>query len=105
MNVERKILEYLKNNDKGKFVDVSLIDEDYYLIYEIVSDLQGRNLIVIENRNPRDFVAFGITNKINGINAKINAKGREYLYCLNNPKRNCTESKNKRFWKMAYFFG
>ncbi|MEN8124462.1 MAG: hypothetical protein ABFR32_04965 [Bacteroidota bacterium] len=105
MNLELKILEYLKKNDKGNFVDVSLIDENYYLISEAINDLQGRNLIVIENKKPRDFEAFGITEKVNSINVKINAKGKEYLYCLNNPKGNCEESSKKRFWKMAYFFG
>ena len=105
MNLERKILEYLKVNDTGNFVDVSLIDENYYLISEAINDLQGKNLIVIENRKPRDFGAFGISDKVNSINVKINSKGKEYLYCLSNPKKDCTESSNKRFWKMAYFFG
>ncbi len=105
MNLERKILEYLKNNDKGNFVDISSIDENYYLISEAINNLQGRNLIIIDNKNPRDFGAFGIHDKVNSINVKINAKGKEYLYCISNPINDCTKSNKKRFWKMAYFFG
>lgn len=105
MNLERKILEYLKKNDKGNYINISLIDENYNLISETINNLQGRNLIVVEFRKHRNFGAFGIIDKVNSINAKINARGKEYLYCLNNPKRDCRENRKERFWKIAYFFG
>ncbi len=105
MNVELKILEYLVNNDNGSFVNVSLIDENYHLITRVIDNLLGRNLIIAENRNPRDFGAFGITNKVDSINVKINSNGREYLYCLTSTKSDCSKSSKKRIWEMAYFFG
>ncbi|MEN8186350.1 MAG: hypothetical protein ABFR05_04385 [Bacteroidota bacterium] len=108
MIIEKKILEYLNENDNGGFINISSVDIDYNLLKTSVEILRGRNQIVLDANKPRNFEAFGISNlKRKRINAKINSKGKEYLYCLRKSgESNCEETKKKkRFWKLAYFFG
>jgi hypothetical protein len=107
MKLEHKILEYLKDHDDGRFMDVSLIDKDYELVKEMVSTLKGRNLIVVENTKPRNLEFFGIpSNRINRIKVKINSNGKAFLFGLKNKKKSPKVEQNRRgFWNMAYFFG
>ncbi len=107
MIIEKKILEYLHENDRGRFIDVSSVNLNYDELKSSVENLNSRKFIVLEQNKPRNFEAFGITNnRIRKINAKINSRGEEYLFCLNNSgNENCRKSKKNRFWKLAYFFG
>jgi hypothetical protein len=107
MKLENKILEYLKDHDDGRFIDVSLIDKDYELVKETVSVLKGKNLIVVENTKPRNLEFFGIpNNRISRIKVKINSNGKAFLFGLKNKKKGPrNEQSRKSFWKMAYFFG
>ncbi|RUA11079.1 MAG: hypothetical protein DSY82_04025 [Flavobacteriia bacterium] len=107
MKLEQKILEYLKDHDDGRFMDVSLIDNNYELVKEAVSILKGKNLIVVENTKPRNLEFFGIpNNRISRIKVKINSNGKAFLFGLRNKKNGVNMEQNKKsFWKMAYFFG
>jgi hypothetical protein len=107
MKLEYKILEYLKDHDDGRFIDVSLIDKDYELVKKMVSILKGKNLIVVENTKPRNLEFFGIpNNRISRIKVKINSNGKAFLFGLRNKKNSSKIEQNRRsFWKMAYFFG
>lgn len=107
MKLEYKILEYLKDHDDGRFIDVSLIDKDYKLVKETVSVLKGKNLIVVENTKPRNLEFFGIpSNRISRIKVKINSNGKAFLFGLKNKKNGLKAGQSKNsFWKMAYFFG
>ena len=107
MKLEQKILEYLKDHDDGRFMDVSLIDKNYELVKEAVSILKGKNFIVVENTKPRNLEFFGIpSNRISRIKVKINSNGKAFLFGLKNKKNGVNMGQNKKsFWKMAYFFG
>ncbi len=107
MKLEQKILEYLKDHDDGRFIDVSLLDKDYELVKETVSILKGKNLIVVEKIKPRNLEFFGIpNNRISRIKVKINSNGKAFLFGLKNKKNDINLRQNKKsFWKMAYFFG
>ena len=107
MTLEHKILDYLKARDGAGFVDVSLVDDNYDMVVETVESLKGRNLITVQRRNPINLRAFGLSNKVlNPIKIKINSRGREYLYHLNNPKKGIPVSpkKKRKFWKLTHFF-
>ncbi len=105
MKLEYKILEYLKDHDDGRFMDVSLIDKNYELVQKAVSSLKGKNYIVVEDTKPRNLEFFGIpSNRINRIKVKINSNGKAFLFGLNH-KRNNPKAERKSFWKMAFFLG
>ena len=106
MNLEFKILSHLINNDKGKFVDVTFIDENYSSLIEALIELKGNNFIVIDETKPRNFMAFGISNqRIHKIRAKINVKGKIYYQSLHNKSINTEQNiEKKRRFKLAHFF-
>jgi len=106
MNLEFKILSHLFNNDKGKFVDVTFLDENYSSLIESLIELKGNNYIVIDETKPRNFSAFGISNqRTHKVRAKSNTKGKIYFQSLNN-RLNKTEQniEKKRSFKLAHFF-
>ena len=106
MNLEYTILEYLNVNDKGKFIDISSLNEDYSSLIEALIELKGKNRIVIDEVKPRNFTAFGISNqRKHHIRAKINMNGKIYYQSLNNKFNKTEESfeKKSRF-KLAHFF-
>jgi len=106
MNLEYTILEHLIVNDNGKFVDITLLDEDYSSLIEALIELRGKNRIVLDETKQRDFTAFGISNqRKHHIRAKINMRGKVYYQNLNN-KINKTEEiiETKRIFKLVHFF-
>ncbi len=106
MNLEFKILSHLFNNDKGKFVDVTFLDENYSSLIESLIELKGNNYIVIDETKPRNFAAFGISNqRIHKVGAKINTKGKNYFQNLNNSLNKTEQNiEKKRSFKLAHFF-
>lgn len=106
MNLEFKILSHLFNNDKGKFVDVTFLDENYSSLIESLIELKGNNYIVIDETKPRNFAAFGISNqRIHKVGAKINTKGKNYFQSLNNSLNKTEQNiEKKRSYKLAHFF-
>lgn len=104
MVIEKKILEFLHINEKGTYLDVSLVDDDYELIKEAVAYLKSNHLIVVDEKRPRNLEAFGISgNRIRSINAKINNRGRDYLKSLMNPKQtDSSRSRRRNFWRFAF---
>ncbi|MDH3323930.1 MAG: hypothetical protein OEM04_13125 [Flavobacteriaceae bacterium] len=107
MKLEFKILDFLNSNNNERFVDITFIDENYEQIKDACKSLSGRNLVVIDSSQSRDFEAFGISNqRIKRIKAKINMNGRIYLHSLKNNSGefalNSKRRKNK--WKLSYFF-
>lgn len=104
MKLEYEILNYLNSHDNGKTVDVTFIEDDYDAIREMLNELKGRNLVVLDHNNLRDFEAFGISNNRKKIlKAKINTNGRIYLYDLKDSV-DTQKKKEKKVWKLSYLF-
>jgi len=104
MKLEYEILNYLNSHDNGKTVDVTFIEDDYDAIREVLNELKGRNLVVLDHNNIRDFEAFGISNNRKKIlKAKINTNGRIYLHTLNDVV-DTQKKKRKNIWKLSYLF-
>jgi len=106
MDLEYNILNHLFNNDNGKFIDVSFLNEDYSSLIEALIELKGNNFIVIDEVSPRNFAAFGISNqRKHRIGAKINIKGKIYYQSLHNKLHRSEQiSEKKRRFKLAHFF-
>lgn len=107
MKLESKILEYLNNNDNGKFIDITFILENYNSLKDTSELLHEKNLILLDENSSRDFEAFGISNeRVKRIRAKIKINGKVYLDNIKNKEREFaldTKGKEKRR-KFAYFF-
>ena len=104
MKLEYSILEHLSENDDGKFVDLTFIDEDYFSLQNAVNELKGKNLILVETRD-RDFEAFGIGNdRKRSIKAKIKMNGRVYFQSLKNINKIGSIGDGKNKWSLSYFF-
>jgi hypothetical protein len=104
MKLEFDILNYLNSHDSGNTVDVTFIEDDYNAVREALIELKGRNLIVLDHNNLRDFEAFGISNERKRLlKAKINTNGKIHLHEL---RKAVDEQKNKRksVWKLSYLF-
>jgi len=106
MKLEHTVLDYLNNNDSGKFVDIAFIDEDYRQLKETVVNLKAKNLIVLEGLDLRNFIAFGIVERtVKSIKAKIKTEGKVHLHALNNGSKELLDTtKRKRKWQLSYFF-
>lgn len=106
MSLEYDILGYLSNNDNGKFVDITLLDENYSSLIETLIELKGNNYIVIDESKPRSFKAFGISDqRKHSIRAKIKIKGKIYYQHLYNKLNNTNQKiEEKRRFKLAHFF-
>ena len=104
MKLEYEILNYLNSHDNGKTVDVTFIEDDYDAIREVLNELKGRNLVVLDHNNIRDFEGFGISNNRKKIlKAKINTNGRIYLHDLKDSV-DTQKKKGKKIWKLSYLF-
>ncbi len=106
VKLESLILDYLNKNDNGKFIDITFIDDNYLALNETLNLLKGKNLILIDENNSRDFEAFGITNhREKNVSAKIKMNGKIYLHSLKKINQ-LTEAakKSKRSWKFASLF-
>jgi hypothetical protein len=83
MLLEKKILNYLNNNDNGKTIDVTFIDDNYNALNQVITDLNAKNFVIIDEYSARDFEAFGISNqRKRRLKAKINTNGKIYLHSL-----------------------
>jgi len=105
MKLEYSILEHLSNNDNGKFIDITFIDDDYDSLRSTLDELKGRYLILVEENSGRDFEAFGIgNNRKRSIKAKILMNGRIYLHSLKNKQIGTSENNGRRNrWSLSYF--
>jgi hypothetical protein len=106
MKLEYSILEHLSNNDNGKFIDVTFIEDDYNSLRSSLNELKGKNMILMEKNSGRDFEAFGIGNdRKKPIKAKIKMNGRVYFHSIKSKNDASSEMdgrKNK--WSLSYFF-
>lgn len=105
MKLEYSILEHLSNNDNGKFIDVTFIQDDYDSLTRTLDELKGRNMILLEDTG-RDFEAFGIGNdRKKSVKAKIKMNGRIYFHSMKikNGQGSDLGSKKSR-WSLSYFF-
>lgn len=104
MNLERKILEFLYENDNGTYQDIAFLDDNFEAIREAVWKLKNENLLVLDENKPRNLEHFGINNnRIFTIKVKINDKGRYYLENLRNSNKNETSRPGRKsFWRFAF---
>jgi len=105
MKLEYTILEYLNDRDDGGFVDVTFVHEDYHALLDALDELEGRNLIVVQNAG-RDFGAFGITNdRPKSVKAKIKLNGQAYFHSLRGIEKFKKElrSKKRSRWNLSHF--
>lgn len=104
MKLEYSILEYLNNNDNGKFIDITFIEEDYTNLMEVLDELKGKNMVLVDDKSGRDFEAFGIGNdRKKSVKAKIKMNGRVHLHTLYEKNRASNASRKNR-WSLSYFF-
>ncbi len=105
MKLEYSILEHLSNNDNGKFVDITLIEDDDVSLRKTLEELQGRNMILVDDYSTRDFEAFGIGNdRRKPIKAKIKMNGRIYFHTLKSKnKTSGSNDRSKNRWSLSYF--
>lgn len=106
MKLEYSILEHLSNNDNGKLVDITFIEDDYARLRRSLNDLRGKNMILLDDLSGRDFEAFGIGNdRKKAIKAKIKMNGRVYFHSLKSKKSSTgSEQENKSSRSLSYFF-
>lgn len=105
MKLEYSILEHLSNNDNGKFVDITFIEEDYTSLMSTLNELKGRNMILVDKNSGRDFEAFGIGNdRRKSIKAKIKMNGRIYFHSLKVKNIGKSKEGRKNPWSLSYFF-
>ena len=82
MKLEYSILEHLSNHDNGTFVDITFIEEDHVSLRKTLNDLEGRNMILVDENSARDFEAFGIGNdRKKRIKAKIKMMVSAWYRC------------------------
>ena len=94
MKMEYAVLDYLVENDDGKFIDLTFFDENREALKNVVNELESKHLIVTDDCKPRDFKAFGISDKlIKCIRAKITMNGKIYFASL---KQDETKKLNKK---------
>ena len=83
MKLEYSILEHLSDNDNGKFVDITFIQDDHVSLRKTLDELKGKNMILVDGNSERDFELFGIGNdRRRSIKAKIKMNGRIYFHTL-----------------------
>ena len=106
MKLEYSILEHLSNNDNDKFVDITFIEDDHVSLRKTLDELEGRNMILVDDNSARDFEAFGIGNdRKKRIKAKIKMNGRIYFHTLKARKEITGSNENKKNrWSLSYFF-
>jgi len=104
MNLERKILEFLYENDNGTYQDIAFLDDNFDDLRESVWKLKSENLLVLDDNKPRNLEYFGINNnRIFTIKVKINDRGRFYLENLTNSnKKETSRPGRKSFWRIAF---
>jgi len=104
MNLERKILEFLYENDNGTYADIAFLEDNFDELREATWRLKSENLVVLDDNKPRNLEYFGINNnRIFTIKVKINDKGRSYLESLtNSEKKETSVQRRKNFWRFAF---
>ncbi len=105
MKLEYSILEHLSNNDNGKFIDITFIEEDHASLRKILDELLGRNMILVDKNSARDFEAFGIGNdRKRLIKAKIKMNGRIHFHTLRSENGiSASSDRRKNRWSLSYF--
>lgn len=106
MKLEYSILEHLSNNDNGKFIDVTFIEDDYDSLISALDELKGKNMILIEKNTGRDFEAFGIGNdRKKSVKAKIQMNGRVHFHSIKSKNSGTSGIDRRRNrWSLSYFF-
>ena len=105
MKLEYSILEHLSNNDNGKFVDITFIEDDHTSLMSRLNELKGKNMILVDKNSARDFEAFGIGNdRKKVIKAKIKMNGRIYFHSLKVKNLGKSKEERKSPWSLSYFF-
>ena len=106
MKLEYSILEHLSDNDNGKFVDITFIQDDHVTLRKTLDELLGRNMILVDDYSARDFEAFGIGNdRKKRIKAKIKMNGRIYFHTLKTRNEiSGSNDRKKDRWSLSYFF-
>jgi len=105
MMLELNILDYLNNNDNGKFIDITFIDDNYDNLIATSNLLNEKNFILIDENSARDFEAFGISNqRIKRVKAKIKINGKIHLHALNNKEQKFETSNKIKSKILSYFF-
>ncbi len=105
MMLELNILDYLNNNDNGKFIDITFIDDNYDNLIATSNLLNEKNFILIDENSARDFEAFGISNqRIKRVKAKIKINGKIHLHALNNKGQKFETSNKIKSKILSYFF-
>ena len=106
MNLEYSILKHLSNNDNGKFIDITFIEEDHSSLMKTLEELMGRNMILVDDHSARDFEAFGIGNdRKRSIKAKIKMNGRVRFHTLRTQNgMSASGDRRKNRWSMSYSF-
>jgi hypothetical protein len=105
MKLEYTILEFLNDRDDGRFVDVTFVHDDYSSLLDALNELEGKNLIVVQNAG-RDFGAFGISNdRPKSVKAKIKLNGRAYFHSLKGIEKITKELRGKKRnrWNLSHF--
>lgn len=105
MKLEYSILEHLSNNDNGKLIDITFIEEDHANLRHSLNELMGKNMILTNDLNGRDFEAFGIGNdRKKVIKAKIKMNGRVYFHSLKTKNKAIEKTGTKSSRSFSYFF-
>ncbi len=105
MKLEYSILEHLSNNDNGKLIDITFIEEDHANLRRSLNELMGKNMILTNDLNGRDFKAFGIGNdRKKVIKAKIKMNGRVYFHSLKTKNKEIEKAGTKSSRSFSYFF-
>jgi hypothetical protein len=106
MKLEYSILEHLSDNDNGKFIDITFIQDDHVSLRKTLDELKGRNMILVDGTSERDFELFGIGNdRRRSIKAKIKMNGRIYFHTLRSRNEiSGSKDRKKDRWSLSYFF-
>ena len=106
MKLEYSILEHLSNNDNGKFIDITFIEENHASLRKTLDELMGKNMILVDKYSVRDFEAFVIGNdRRKTIKAKIKMNGRIHFHTLRSKNGGGGSGERRRNqWSLSYFF-
>jgi hypothetical protein len=104
MKLELTILKHLSSCDKGQFIDITFLHDDYASVVKAVDELKGKNLIVIDEFKKRDLEEFGISNqRVRSIRAKIKMNGRVYLHSMQSINKLKNDIKDsRRRWNVSH---
>jgi hypothetical protein len=93
VDIEHKILRFLKDNDNGDFINVTNLIEDRKLLESKLQSLAKEPEIYISYRPPIFFFGVGLPNKVNDeLKAKIEINGILLLDKIEKGDKNITEN-------------